>query len=391
MPQAWYLINVDKKQMSNWHGLYDSSNFFGTLGSDEQPCRSIFPPRLPRQMDVWCNSDAMVIQSSALFVLPPELLDAIFSALIELQHTVSFAVTCRYLLSVGRSRILGALREFYSPWAGCRLICIGSKTKEGDLPANLLTSQEREEMREWSLRGDTTKDDEDTDGSGSEDDEPMGKGFLGYIYSRYRLALSRVWTLHRSDGALLLLDAMKRGEADRNQPGHPHPTFESDCRLFSTVFGLQLDPMPPRSHVPLWAPQYPTGTRVLCNLSRAEYIREDRMTLAWGPRRGVAWVHVLLSLISWSSDPETGLPMSKEHAKNFHRGRWAGNRICMAVLEQLPDTGHRAGAGRDGKDVSEDTDKLLRDIWDRKDPSLLTNDRPLLYTEWEIRGDRMQK
>ncbi|RDX55352.1 hypothetical protein OH76DRAFT_1478015 [Lentinus brumalis] len=337
-------------------------------------------------VDVWCNSDAMVAQTSALFVLPPELLCAVFSALHELHHAVAFAVTCRYLLSVGRHHILRAEREFYAPWAACRLICIGSKTDEDDLPESMLTSEERAEVAAWSARAS-----EYADGSGSEDEESVEKGFLGYIYSHYRLALSRAWTMHRFEGAPLLMEAMKQDNARHDQPPYPHSTYVSDYDLFDTVFGLHSNPMHSGPHSLSLRPQYPRGTRVLCNLSKAEYIREDGMTLAWGPHRGVLWYHVLLSLICWSSDPENGMPVLGNRAKCAHRGRWAGDKICMAVLEQLPDLELDAAGGRDWTDVSRDTEELLRDIWDRIQPPLLADDSGqdvVQYMEWEIRGDR---
>ncbi len=85
------------------------------------------------------------------------------------------------------------------------------------------------------------------------------------------------------------------------------------------------------------------------------------------------------------------MPVLGNRAKCAHRGRWAGDKICMAVLEQLPDLELDAAGGRDWTDVSSDTEELLRDIWDRIQPPLLADDSGqdvVQYMEWEIRGDR---
>ncbi|RPD81352.1 hypothetical protein L226DRAFT_135894 [Lentinus tigrinus ALCF2SS1-7] len=395
--QEWYLINVDRKQMSNQYGPRDSFSRVFTMREDEQPCRSLFPPCLPPQVDVWCNSNTIIAQTSALFALPPELLGMIFTKLEELHRTVAFAITCRYLLSVGKMHILRAAREFHAPWAGCRIMCVGLWTKDDDLPAGMLTSKEIEEVAAWS-RGHIKPEgaQKETEGpvveeadssSESEDEESIGSGFLGYVYTHYRLALSQFWTLRRSEDALLLMQAIERDDARRKEEEHSYRNYESDSRLFDTVFGHRVAPGAPSPRASLWIPHYPTGTRVLCNLSKAEYVREDGMSLARGPRRGITWVHVLLSLVSWSSDSDTGLPMSAEHSDSFHRGRWAGDRICMGVLEQLTDLEDAADVTGEAcwRDVSLVADEILLDIWDRYNPGFVDDNVP--YKEWEIRAE----
>lgn len=341
-------------------------------------------------------------QTSALFVLPPEILGLIFLQITELHHRVAFAITCRYLLSVGKAYILRSAREFYAPWAGCRLICIGSETTAGDLPPGMLTAKEEQAVAAWSRRktlngshsadqaGSTPESPWTSDSDDSEADDPMRTGFLGYIYRHYRLVFSQMWTMRRFDGVVVLMQAMKQDDLCRHIQEELLPPQLDDCTLFHAVLGLRQNS--PYFYTTISVPLYPSGTRVLCSLSKAEYVREDSLTVAWGPRRGVAWVHVLLSLICWSSVPIPAdiLPMSEEKAKSLHRGRWAGDRISMGVLEQLPDIKHEA-LRKDWKDVSQHVDQLLCDIWDTGAMSIAENDEneldaPSRHAEWEICG-----
>ena len=102
---------------------------------------------IPREYDAWCANH--IPQTGPLFVLPPEVLSLVFAQLHQLPHVISFAIACKYLMSVGKNEVLRAMREFHAPWAGCRLICFGTAMLPDDIPEGMLSGREREDMRKW--------------------------------------------------------------------------------------------------------------------------------------------------------------------------------------------------------------------------------------------------
>ena len=97
-----------------------------------------------RNYDAQCASPAP--QPSPLFKLPAELIGMLFDAInllgLGLHTTIALAITCKHMLSVGKPHVLRATRAHWAPWAGCRLICVGSETLPGDLPPGMLTIEE---------------------------------------------------------------------------------------------------------------------------------------------------------------------------------------------------------------------------------------------------------
>ena len=77
------------------------------------------------------------------------MLSLIFAELRDLPHVIALAITCRYLLGVGKAEVLRATHAYHAPWAGCRLICFGTDMQPADLPERMLSEREREVMRDW--------------------------------------------------------------------------------------------------------------------------------------------------------------------------------------------------------------------------------------------------
>ena len=70
--------------------------------------------------------------------------------------------------------------------------------------------------------------------------------------------------------------------------------------------------------------------------------------------------HVLLSRICWSSSPNNNaMWLEDDLGRRLGRGPWAGDRFCIATLEEMP----RAEDGREWKDVSKEAVAFLHHVW----------------------------
>ncbi|KAM5542363.1 hypothetical protein V8D89_003822 [Ganoderma adspersum] len=423
-PQYWYIANVDTKELS-----YEN---FGVLGDwfynkHVELFRSIYLPCLPSEYDGWCAN--YTTQPSALFALPPEVLALIFAELRDLPHVIALAITCRYLLSVGKAEVLRATRAHHAPWAGCRLICFGTYMRPDDVPERMLSEREGEVMRRWlaawrlsSREREGEEDDEDGEdddeggaigdhlgnGGGESDDSEgareRGVSFPDVACGDYRLVFGWVWALARANPAQHLIGAIEdegkqpspdtsQGEppakplpgggrqlsagTDAQAPAHQHRAraSERDYELFSALYGSDH-----------WAAAYPSGPRALCNLSKGEYVREDALRTARGARLGVGrrieWGHVLLTRICWSSSSESGMPGDGNVNERLCRGPWAGDRVCITSVDVLPEL----EGGRAWRDASAEVEEVLSGVW-KTDTGAKRDSSPgtrAAFHPWEI-------
>ena len=291
--------------------------------------------------------------------------DAINLLRLGLHTTIALAITCKHMLSVGKPHVLRATRAHWAPWAGCRLICVGSETLPGDLPPGMLTIEEEQAIGTWGeteamMKADNTSHaiEERSDQDSAEEDADEGwdvrrPTLPNYVRSHYRLVFGGWWEWRRTDAGQTLHHAITMEHI-------AHPFLDhllGDARRFAALY-------PQTSS----APAYPAGLRILCNLSAKEYVREDALQLgrAHGRENGASWAHVLLSRICWSSHPSTGL--DGERAKMLHRGPWAGGRFCITTLESLPEAmaalGLNVGEVGEWRDVSAEVDEVLQDLLD---------------------------
>ncbi|KAI1795043.1 hypothetical protein LXA43DRAFT_939489 [Ganoderma leucocontextum] len=367
-PQYWYIANIDTKELS-----YEN---FGVLGDwfynkHVELFRSICLPCLPSAYDSWCAN--YTTQPSALFTLPPEVFDLIFAQLRLLPDVLALAITCRYLLGVGKKQVLRATRAFHAPWAGCRLICFGTYMRPDDMPERMLKDGD----------GGATEDELLGDDEENAGERERAVSFPDVACGDYRLVFGWVWALARANHAQRLLGAIEEEgrEPSPDTRGGEHAqarrargVSKRDYELFSALYGSD--------HC---AAAYPSGTRVLCNLSKGEYIREDALPISRGAYMGmhIGWGHVLLARICWSSSPESGMPATAgEGNERLCRGPWAGDRVCITSLDVLP----QAEGGRAWRDVSAEVEEVLSSIWKtepgkKRDLSPNTN---LKFQPWEI-------
>ena len=93
---------------------------------------------------------------------------------------------------------------------------------------------------------------------------------------------------------------------------------QADVERYETLFHLQ-----------------PVGNSevVLCNLTKAEYVRENGITIPPGSR-AFPLVNVLISQICWS---EGDWDMDENTTQTLIHGPWAGHRFCCIRLKDLPD------------------------------------------------------
>ena len=419
---------------------------------------------------------------AALLRLPPELLDIICAHLAHaparaggLVALAALAATCSALLHfVGRTHVVRARARHAAPWTGGRLLCLSvAGTRPGDVPPAL----------RGGARGGGGEDEGEGEGAGRGLDAGGAGGFVQAVCARYRLVFGWVWELARvGDAAGCAARIAEEMEARKNAPRRcvcgaapvgagegaraggegrevdAGPAMCPDWRghvLADAVLFAQLclneDWAPSRSSStspssspgsspgPPPPPKRPFGwPRALANLSRGEYVREDRLPFAGVAARSqvrVAWGHVLLARICWASKGRAGFFWStaarvrvprprgeeegeedlgegedmattqgeeREYDYELTRGAWAGDRFAIVPLAALCDlapdrAGHRRGVGtgkgtdngEGWREVSEELDAELRLIWERQgieeldsDVSGQGPDRP--FEPWEV-------
>ncbi len=303
-------------------------------------------------MDQWLASRKPVVQSGSFSKLSVELLDLIFEHLAastsgsRLTEMIFFAITCTAVLEVGERHLLRALRAYHAYWVRGRLVCLSNSLTWGDRPVGLLTDAETHELEtalfDWNR------------------EEEYG--------SLYEFALKRYdnCPTHQEDDREVAFDLRQRLYHAE------HPTsMHMYKRNRVPASGESWDDI--RRFLNIYHAEWPTAEKdaisVLCNLSKAQYVRSDRLPKE-DPSDG-PWFELdsaLLSRICWCGDDEdVSIRCEGEYRERLMRGSWAGDRFCITTLDMLPDVFN----GKEGKDVSEETLALLQHIWTLrlKDPA----------------------
>lgn len=103
--------------------------------------------------------------------------------------------------------------------------------------------------------------------------------------------------------------------------------------------------------------------RVLCNLSKGEYVRESTLRNKVDDEKSQYYIaqcvglqHILAAYICWSSNYSCSMALSKQTRDELTRGRWAGDRFEVVHKDRMrPDV--------DWKDVSDEAVERLARIW----------------------------
>ncbi|OSC97974.1 hypothetical protein PYCCODRAFT_1480983 [Trametes coccinea BRFM310] len=309
MGQYWYLLNLDRRERAYGAKLgewYPSEDYRWL----EQRLKI---PRLSPNIDRWIAQGKRAVQRGSLLKLPNEMIDEIFTEL-RVEDPVSmvcFAVACKELLSLGKPHAYKLMKAECRSWINHRLICVGDYGS--NLPQGLLTAEE-----EAAIEG------------MREDDE--------YPPTLYSLAAATFDShLDAFDDAFRFAwfespqyDIMCH-ESIRRQT----PTQKNDWRMITSLL----------------SPAYDQGPAVLCNMSKGECVRQDALNLP----AGISLGHVLVSQICCSDDPSCSMVVGEDFEKNFERGRWVGDRFCIATVSTMP----KLTGGAEWKDVTCEVHELL--------------------------------
>ncbi|KAI8989852.1 hypothetical protein BD414DRAFT_319106 [Trametes punicea] len=326
MGQYWRLLNIDRKAI---YGLYKFGEWFPyeTSYSLDTVLRL---PCLPPEIDKWCKKASRVVQHGPLSRLPAELVNMIFSEL-RPKEMACLAITCTAMLEHSKPHLLRFYTEVHASWARVRLICLGQTTHH---PPGLLTEAEEAEIAETDL----------SYAYGNDEDHPCLSLFSSEVYEDL-LGIGSRWPREIKEikyGLYRWIEEEGR-RAGTNGKHYSARRAKRDLTMLRTLFW-------PRA-------TYPPGARVLCNLSKGVYVRED--TLGVGKRNPATLAHVLAVQICWSDDPSFALVIDDEHAERMMRGEWAGDRFCIVTLGTMP----RLGGDRQWRDVTEDVRPLLEHLW----------------------------
>ncbi|KAM5542380.1 hypothetical protein V8D89_003839 [Ganoderma adspersum] len=343
MGKWWQIINVD--------GRESSQHLWGELGSwffypHEHLLSHISIPVLPKEVDEWLADGPVSPQPGPLSHMPVELLDLVFDSLHGLHEVIRLSITCKPLLAVGTRHLLRATCAHYAPWAGARLISLDDSTAHLDaLPPHLLTDSERKEIEAAGFP---------KYAEGGEGEVEVQRSLSNFASHYYRRVFHKEWRQPRIND-VSTFERQLRSTA-LTCPGDSTAT-ERDVYVFRTLYGDGR------------RPTYPPGVRVLCNLSKGEYVRADGLSVP--PHANLA--HALLARICWSTSHEVGMVCADDYRPQLTAGTWAGDRFCVTSLDVLPemdsmdasDDADGDGEKREWKDVTREVAAVLAHIWEK--------------------------
>ena len=293
-------------------------------------------PNTLSEIDTWLSVGPISSQlASPLSKFPVEILDLLFEELRGLHEVLFFALACKATLLVGKPHILRATREYYAPWAGCRLISLGDDTRRiTDLPPALLTPAESAELAQARL-------------ADLDEDEPCS--LSDFVAVTYHRVFHLDWRMARLCAANRHTLAIRGWRTDGRAP--------ADAERFAALYGDGRSSPYPKAG---------GGRRVLCNFTKGEYVRAEGLRAP----DYANLAHALLARIGWSSSPEVGMVCADAFKPQLTAGAWAGDRFCivtvgdgvggMVEVGELPNPEE----GLRWKDVTEEVDALLRHIWE---------------------------
>ncbi|KAI1795026.1 hypothetical protein LXA43DRAFT_970718 [Ganoderma leucocontextum] len=340
MGKWWQIINVDRRE--------SSQHLWGELGSwffypHEHLLSHISVPCLPKEVDEWLAEGSVSLQPGPLSHIPVELLDLFFDELHGLHEVIHLSITCKSLLAVGKRHILRATRAHYAPWVGSRLISLDDGTQHLDeLPQHLLTDAERKEI-------------ETADFPKYALGEEVEKSLSNFSSHYYKRVFHKEWKQPRINDASTVEQQLRRWRVPSGG-GDRESSTGRDVYMLRTLYGDGR------------RATYPPGVRVLCNLSKGEYVRADGLTVPTHANLA----HALLARICWSSSREVGMVCADDYRPQLTAGTWAGDRFCVTSLDVLPELEtetdlldpDRDGEKREWRDVTREVSEVLAHIWE---------------------------
>jgi hypothetical protein len=196
-------------------------------------------------------------------------------------------------------------------WAGDRIICVGCDLDRGDLPQNLLSTQE---------------------------EEMLDRDFDEYPESNVDDRLETYCDTDISRSAFEPSDLLRR----LVYPTHLPWQYQKTMLTTYISIGYRMD--------------------ILRNISKRQYVRRRALRKMACPRHWhwdtVDLGHIVMSRICWSSDSSVAM----SYKGDIHRGVWAGDRFDITSADAL-DEKDENGQAVEWTDVTDEVLKEMFEIW----------------------------
>ncbi|KAI0770310.1 hypothetical protein C8Q74DRAFT_1448932 [Fomes fomentarius] len=268
--------------------------------------RSLTIPFPSAKTDKWLERSKTFAPHNNVGILrfPNELLRIIVELCPGVLDKVCFAATCKRILSLSCDHIEEYKKKAATPWVDGRLICIGEDVNFGYLPRNVLTKEERQELKESFNEG-------------------LGR--------------------HGEYGGLRDMIKNKQTLLARRSRKDPRPARPA---------------LPPRDD---WVVCNLTTKQYVRAKAIAEIAGEPNDVGPFLPRCDPDLGHVILYQICWST-----LPIERDflwYRGDITQGKWAGHRFVITTLDRMP----AVAEGEIWEDISAKVAQDLKTIWSYRD------------------------
>lgn len=259
------------------------------------------------------------VSRSKLLHLPTELVEMIFDEINDWAEAIFLCLAHEWLGAIGERRVYEIVLESLAPWAGKRIACVSKYTRDDDWPPQL-----RPYLDAWGQQ---------LEDSGGRNET---REFYTFVEKRYRRLHGVPWLYglmqRRFKGSNLTVYDMRK------------------CKRLSEG----VDKLEKSNRV--------GPSRVLCNLSKGEFVRESavedlRSLVLTGEKErllsSIDLGQVLLSMICWASSDWCAMSVD---CKRLSRGPWAGDQFELIELDKLRE-------GMTWRDVTEEVLVWVEELW----------------------------
>ncbi|PIL37587.1 hypothetical protein GSI_01281 [Ganoderma sinense ZZ0214-1] len=351
----WQILNVDRKEKKVSGGRKVKEIFRTDMSA---LYKSLRIPCLPKDVDRWLAHGPVVVQRKEIARLSAEILDMIFRKILHdpedypgynFIDCVSLALSCKQFLYVGQRHVLRSLVSFHGRAADCRLVCLGESAGPDDqAPSGMLTDAELKEIADPDVPKVLPKGPFHNEEKEYEPVEATRPRCLYSFASAQYKPSDRVLDKLQRPLRNLCVDMHKR---EKREGPVIDPRLAFDKHMVTVLGCAQYFP----------CPVYPDGPNALCNMSKGEYVLEDKLVALESLQGKIDLGHALLSRIFYS--PGSNVPWAfggdSEYDDQLAKGPWAGDRFRIAPANGLPELED----GKEWKDVTEEANKLLCHLW----------------------------
>lgn len=288
-------------------------------------------------IDKWLEGFQRRPYEKGILKLPVELIRQIYlEDALDYESCARLAITCRYLLLVGRDIIENTRDVLAAEWYGCRIICAGDYTRLRDFPDNILNETQKAKLEQMILADRAIKRAEHLAEYGPNGLHPT------------------LWEDREPDTAYGGLELLCPNKT---------PIFPGlrawDCNIHLMEHADRA------RYIALAGTHYPGEMEwYLCNQTKRESVRARAIAEFCGkeddeqpflPSCRVDLGTVLLLRICWSTCDS----ISMRTQKPLHRGAWVGDRLVIADHASKERFSQEEG---EYTDVTEDILKELEEV-----------------------------